>query len=207
MPSINHAHCFFFCGRLAWILLHGEHQSPFWHMTYTQLLVKHRPQHKLTCQIPKKTRGAVSSLRIAFQHLICNATKRTAGDMGAGAVPGRRAPSQQVQIAKREVFGKVTHRQTKQEKCYCKTSGVGVRHATQPGPLYWPLTFSAEHWPNTDHQPTTMSYSAYAMTRKCGWACETCRTDSQQLSADCLTNFPFDLDLLLWDTALVNLLL
>ncbi len=84
---------FFFVGGWRGLLLHGEHHSPIWHMTYTQLLVKHRPQHKLTCQIPKKTRGAVSSLRIAFQHLICNATKRTAGDMGAGAVPDSAEPT------------------------------------------------------------------------------------------------------------------
>lgn len=58
-----------------------------------------------------------------------------------GREPSQTAPSQQVQIAKREAFGKVTHKQTKHEKCYCKTSGVGVRHATQPGPFYWPLTF------------------------------------------------------------------
>lgn len=85
LPSITRSALF--VGGWRELLLHREHQSPFWHMTYTQLLVKHRPQHKLTCQIPKKTRGAVSSLRIAFQHLICNATKRTAGDMGAGAIP------------------------------------------------------------------------------------------------------------------------
>lgn len=55
------------------------------HMTYTQLLDRSRPQHKLTCQIPKKTREAVSSQRTAFQHLICNAPKRTAGEAGGEA--------------------------------------------------------------------------------------------------------------------------
>lgn len=55
------------------------------HMTYTQLLNRSRPQHKLTCQIPKKTREAVSSRRIAFQHLICNAPNGTAGEAGGEA--------------------------------------------------------------------------------------------------------------------------
>lgn len=53
-------------------------------MTYTQLLEASRPRHKLTCQIPEKTRKAVSSWTVPFQHLVCISPKRTAGSAGAG---------------------------------------------------------------------------------------------------------------------------
>lgn len=108
------------------------------HMTYTQLLDQSRPQHKLTCQIPKKTREAVSSQRIAFQHLICNAPNRTAGEAGgeAGGTNDQRgngrAKSQYRTHTKKgsnkqKCFkaGRTSGHTMGGLTCYCKTTGEG----------------------------------------------------------------------------------
>lgn len=182
-----HQSCaYLYCLRLAWTSVARGASEP--HLTYTQLLVRHRPQHKLTCQIPKKTRGAVSSLRIAFQHLICNATKRTAGDMGAGAVPDsekeQAKPRSRIGFGKREVLGKLMHGQTKRENWHVIVRPLVWGQACDPtwsSPWSSVLTSDlfAERWPNTDHRPTTMSYSANTVTGKWEWACTTRRTDSK----------------------------
>lgn len=83
VKAINHVRALF-CLRLVWHSLSRRSRALHQHMTYTQLLEASRPRHKLTCQIPEKTRKAVSSWTVPFQHLVCISPKRTAGSAGAG---------------------------------------------------------------------------------------------------------------------------
>lgn len=121
VKTINHVHALF-CLRLVWHSLPrcwALHQ----HMTYTQLLEASRPRHKLTCQIPKKTRKAVSRWMMTFQHLICISPKRTAGKAGAG---GGRQRARERRKEHVDLENQDAQAYTRGDlTCYCKTSGEG----------------------------------------------------------------------------------